>query len=217
MRHRRRPMDRRRNEINERPNDRHLCATRLTISLINRSSSMFIVCVCLGLVLTAASHSSYLIDVDSSWNSVDCSTLFDGADLHRIPRLCHWHLLCSPSSCDDSSFRCVKLRETLCCVEQFIRRSCPVADLRRLKARFRSFYFDVSIEDGYCEINLERIEREDRSYCIASSHRSSSVTPHVDWVLFGRHLASASFSSSFDRSPHDLLLPMFLIVFSFSI
>lgn len=173
---------------------------------------------CLGHVFTAQRQSSYLIDLDSSWNSNDCSTLVHRDHRYRIPRPCHSHLLCSPSSCDDPSFRCVKLRETLCCVQRFIRRSCPVEDLRRLKERFRSFYFDVSIEHGYCEINLERIEQDDRSYCIASVE-SSSLTWRVasrtnrssarqrDWILFGRHLTSSSLP--YRSPPH---LTVFLLV-----
>ena len=144
---------------------------------------MLLLFLCIGLVLTVERKSYYLIDLDrhASLNTSNCSSLVHRDQSYRIPRLCHSHLLCSPSSCDDPSFRCVKLRETLCCAQRHLRRSCPDDDLRRLKDQFRSLYFDVSIEHGYCEINLERIEQDDRSYCIAMIKEDSTSAPRLAW------------------------------------
>ncbi len=120
----------------------------------------------------------YLIDIDPniSSNTSYCSSKLIENNLYRIPNQCHHHLLCNGYHCDDKSFRCVKLRETLCCLYEYLQRICRQNMI--LKDQFRSIYFHISIEHGYCEINLERIEQIDQSYCLAN-HRVSRYHHHL--------------------------------------
>ncbi|UJR33824.1 hypothetical protein I4U23_021248 [Adineta vaga] len=115
------------------------------------------------------SNSFYLIELDqkSSSNETYCSNIFTNQQTYRLPKECHKHLLCDPYYCDDKSFRCMKIRETLCCLHQYFQSHCQEDNVNRLKDQFRSVYFQISIEHGYCEINLERIEKNDQAYCIA--------------------------------------------------
>lgn len=110
------------------------------------------------------SHSYNLIDIDTNFSS--CSNILVNKTRYGIPHRCQKHLLCFPSHCDDQSFRCVKIRETLCCLSQYIEQIC--SKTRPYKEQFRSIYFHISIEHGYCEINLERIEQNDSSYCLTN-------------------------------------------------
>jgi hypothetical protein len=123
---------------------------------------------------TIPSKSYYLIDIDTNV-SLDnyCLNISAKRDLYSIPRPCHHHLLCDSYNCDERSFRCVKLRETLCCLHTYIQRHCRDVNL---KDHFRSIYFHTSIQHGYCEINLERIEQRDHSYCL-TNHLDSSTIP----------------------------------------
>lgn len=129
------------------------------------------------------SNSYHLIDIatDSSLNTSYCSNILLNKNLYRIPNECYKHILCDPHYCDDKSFRCIKIRETLCCLYKYIENNCPKENL---KDQFRSIYFHISIEHGYCEINLERIEQSDESYCIANYIES---TPSSSTRLSLRH------------------------------
>ena len=123
-------------------------------------------------ICSSRSHSYYLIDIDMNFSS--CSNILINKTRYGIPRLCQKHLLCHPSHCDDQSFRCVKIRETLCCLSQYIEKIC--SKNRPYKDRFRSIYFHISIEHGYCEINLERIEQNDPSYCLTNQFYTTMMT-----------------------------------------
>lgn len=124
----------------------------------------------LSIIHCLPSNSYYLLDLDSkiSSNTSYCSNLFTNEQTYRVPRQCHHHLLCTPYYCDDQSFRCMKIRESLCCLQEYLQENCQQIDGNRIKDLFRSIYFQMSIEHGYCEINLERIEKNDQTYCIAS-------------------------------------------------
>jgi len=116
------------------------------------------------------SNSYYLIDIDNNFSSNEsyCSNIFTTEQIYRIPNQCHHHLLCDPYYCDDKSFRCIKIRETLCCLYKYFQLNCQLDNSIQIKDLFRSIYFQMSIEHGYCEINLERIEKTDQAYCIAN-------------------------------------------------
>lgn len=122
------------------------------------------------IVYSLPSNSYYLIDIDPkiSSNTSYCSNLLTNDQTYRIPSQCRHHLLCTPYYCDEQSFRCMKIRETLCCLYQYLREHCQQVDYNQMKDLFRSIYFQMSIEHGYCEINLERIEKNDQAYCIAT-------------------------------------------------
>jgi len=115
--------------------------------------------------LILQSNGYYLLELNRNHSSIEsyCSIeYFDGVS-YQIPRQCHRHVQCASSNCDDRQFHCVKLRETLCCLYDFVRSTCVN---RNVNERFRSVYFHVSIQYGFCEINLERIEQQDRTYCL---------------------------------------------------
>jgi hypothetical protein len=142
-------------------------------------------------------NSYYLIDIDHniSSNTSYCSNILTTDQTYRIPKQCHHHLLCNPYYCDDQSFRCIKIRETLCCLNEYFQSNCKNDHSNRIKDLFRSVYFQISIEHGYCEINLERIEKHDQAYCIANMDEpiqtttttiaSSSIRPFLKY--FHRH------------------------------
>lgn len=143
-------------------------------------------------LLIISSDCYYLIDLDRniSLNDNYCSNMLINKDLYRIPNQCHKHLLCNGYHCDDQSFRCVKIRETLCCLYKYIEENCE-KDL--LKDQFRSIYFHISIQHGYCEINLERIEQNDHSYCLANHIETTTSFKHIHRY---RHHANARLSKS---------------------
>lgn len=131
------------------------------------------------LIELTRSHSYYLIDIDMNFSS--CSNILINKTRYGIPRLCQKHLLCHPSHCDDQSFRCVKIRETLCCLSQYIDKICSKD--RTYKDRFRSIYFHISIEHGYCEINLERIEQNDPLYCLTNQFHTPTMMSVTRQIL----------------------------------
>ena len=119
----------------------------------------------------------YLIDIanNTSSNESYCSTPLIDDQLYRIPQSCQHHLMCDPYSCDDQSFRCVKIRESLCCLQNYLRLHCEQENSLRTKDLFRSVYFHMSIEHGYCEINLERIEKNDQAYCLGNTPEATTT------------------------------------------
>ena len=123
-------------------------------------------------------NSYYLIDIDQnvSVNTSYCSNILTNEHTYRIPNQCHHHLLCNPYYCDDQSFRCVKIRESLCCLNKYLHSKCEHENFNRIKDLFRSVYFQISIDHGYCEINLERIEKQDQAYCIANIEQPIEMT-----------------------------------------
>lgn len=124
------------------------------------------------------SNTYYLIDIanNTSSNESFCSTPLINDQFYRIPQACQHHLLCDPYSCDDQSFRCVKIRESLCCLQNYLQQHCERENFLRTKDLFRSVYFHVSIEHGYCEINLERIEKSDQAYCLGNNQEATTTT-----------------------------------------
>ena len=68
------------------------------------------------------SNSYYLIDIDNniSTNESYCSNILINDQIYRIPKECQHHLICDPYYCDDKSFRCIKIRETLCCLNKYL-------------------------------------------------------------------------------------------------
>lgn len=127
------------------------------------------------------SNSYYLIDIDSkiSSNTSYCSNLLTNEQTYRIPSQCRHHLLCTPYYCDEQSFRCMKIRESLCCLYRYLQDNCREVDSNQIRDLFRSIYFQISIEHGYCEINLERIEKNDQAYCIATVEEETTATTTV--------------------------------------
>ena len=129
--------------------------------------------------LLTPSNPYNLIHVDSdlsSSNASYCSTSFIQNDVYRIPRQCHAHLVCDPYYCDDKSFRCTKLREILCCLYDHVQTHCPADQFAKTRDHFRAMYFHMSIQHGYCEINLERIEKNDYSYCLVTDLDTSTTS-----------------------------------------
>ncbi|CAF1232752.1 unnamed protein product [Rotaria magnacalcarata] len=124
------------------------------------------------------SNAYYLIDINNSAlsNESYCSNILVNQEVYRIPEQCQHHLLCTPYYCDDKSFRCIKIREALCCLYKYFQSNCQQDNTFRVKDLFRSVYFQISIEHGYCEINLERIERNDQAYCIADEQETQLTT-----------------------------------------
>jgi len=148
---------------------------------------LFVLLILIKIIIGIPSNSYYLIDIDTnlSLNNSHCSNILINKDLYRIPNQCHQHLLCDPYHCDDKSFRCVKIRETLCCLYNYIQKYCRN---EILKDPFRSIYFHISIEHGYCEINLERIEKNDRSYCLSNSLETTTRSQsHLSLKHFHRY------------------------------
>jgi hypothetical protein len=138
------------------------------------------------------SNSFYLIDINNnlSLNESYCSNILINEQIYRIPKQCHHHLLCNPNYCDDKSFRCIKIRETLCCLYNYLQLNCQQEDSNRIKDLFRSVYFHISIEHGYCEINLERIEKNDQAYCIANIEETTTIVSssiRSSFKYFHRH------------------------------
>ncbi len=144
------------------------------------------------------SNSYYLIDIDNnlSLNESYCSNILINEQIYRIPKQCHHHLLCNPYYCDDKSFRCIKIRETLCCLYKYFQLNCQQNNSIQIKDLFRSVYFHISIEHGYCEINLERIEKYDQTYCIDNIEETTQMMTMVSssirtsFKYFHRHPSS---------------------------
>jgi hypothetical protein len=144
------------------------------------------------------SNSYYLIDIDNnlSLNESYCSNILINEQIYRIPKQCHHHLLCNPYYCDDKSFRCIKIRETLCCLYKYFQLNCQQNNSIQIKDLFRSVYFHISIEHGYCEINLERIEKYDQTYCIGNIEETTQMMTMVSssirtsFKYFHRHPSS---------------------------
>lgn len=144
----------------------------------------------------------YLLDIDhrSSFNTSFCSdSLIDG-EFYRIPRQCQKHLQCHSFHCDEQSFRCVKIRETLCCLKRYFHRHCSKSERQQIKDQFRSVYFHVSIEHGYCEINLERIEKLDENYCLADPPESFDRSISTTTMKIERHRTRHRLASRTNRS-----------------
>jgi hypothetical protein len=80
------------------------------------------------------SNSYYLIDIDNNFSSNEsyCSNIFTNEQIYRIPKQCHHHLLCDPYYCDDKSFRCIKIRETLCCLYKYFQLNCQLDNSIRI-------------------------------------------------------------------------------------
>jgi hypothetical protein len=131
------------------------------------------------------SNSYYLIDIDQNLSSNEsyCSNILINEQIYRIPLQCHHHLLCNPYYCDDRSFRCIKIRETLCCLYKYFQLNCQQNNSHQIKDLFRSIYFHISIEHGYCEINLERIEKNDQAYCIANIEETKQTTTIISSTI----------------------------------
>ena len=160
------------------------------------------------------SNAYYLIDIDtnSSLNTSYCSNILINKDLYQIPRQCHKHLLCDPHHCDDKSFRCTKIRETLCCLYKYIRKHCQKANF---KDQFRSIYFHISIQHGYCEINLERIEQNDHSYCLANHHDLTTThSPRLSLKSFHRRLTKPTSSNASVIYTNLIIVNIFVLFFS---
>jgi hypothetical protein len=136
---------------------------------------LFVLFLLIKLIIGIPSNSYYLIDIDTNLllNNSYCSNILISKNFYRIPNQCHKHLLCNAYHCDDKSFRCVKIRDTLCCLYKYLQKSCQK---EILKDQFRSIYFHISIQHGYCEINLERIEQNDHSYCLANHLETTTTT-----------------------------------------
>ncbi|CAF2335187.1 unnamed protein product [Rotaria sp. Silwood2] len=151
-----------------------------------------------------ASNSFYLLRIDNNLlsNESYCSNILINQHIYRIPKQCHYHLLCNSYNCDDQSFRCTKIRETLCCLYKYFQLNCQEDNFIRIKDLFRSVYFYMSIEHGYCEINLERIEKNDQTYCISNIEETKIITTQTL-----RTIVSSTVRSSFKyfhRRPSSL-------------
>jgi len=131
------------------------------------------------IVQTTTSQSYYLLDVDLSSNNNETETVLCSnlqiSQTYRIPRQCLKHFYCDPVYCDDKQFRCVKVRESLCCLHKYFLNNCQ-QNRDEIKEQFRLIYFQISLLHPYCEINLERIEKNDDTYCIAVDDRELSTT-----------------------------------------
>ena len=147
---------------------------------MKESTSLLLIFLWIPIINSIQTNSYYLIELDkqlsSSSNESYCSNILTIEQTYRIPRQCQQHLLCNPYYCDDRSFRCMKIRETLCCLNRYLQSNCQKEDFKRIKDLFRSVYFQISIEHGYCEINLERIEKDDQMYCLANLEETTTTT-----------------------------------------
>jgi hypothetical protein len=144
--------------------------------MIIENASLFVLLILIQLITSIPSNSYYLIPLDTNsslTNSNYCLNISINKNIYHIPHQCHNHLLCDSYHCDDKSFRCIKIRETLCCLYKYIEDNCQ---RENLKDQFRSIYFYTSIQHGYCEINLERIEQNDHSYCLAQNLQTTTST-----------------------------------------
>jgi hypothetical protein len=169
-----------------------------------KTSIIFVFLFVIKLNTGIPSNSYYLIDIDinSSLNISYCSNKLIEKNLYRIPNQCHNHLLCNAYHCDDKSFRCIKIRETLCCVYKYLQKSC--SNEKILKDQFRSIYFHISIQHGYCEINLERIEQIDPSYCLAEIPTTTSQSrPSFKYIHRYRHHLTTP-STNISDSPMNI-------------
>ena len=139
----------------------------------------------ISIIYGLSQNSYYLINIDNNIlsNESYCSKILLNQQVYRIPKQCHRHLRCHPYYCDDKSFRCIKIRETLCCLYEYFRLHCQNTNLIRIKDLFRSVYFHMSIEHGYCEINLERIEKNDQTYCIANLPETGTAVQTTKTIL----------------------------------
>ena len=173
---------------------------------------LYILLVLIKIIIGLPTNSYYLIDIytNSSLNTSYCSNILITKDLYNIPRQCHSHLLCNPYHCDDKSFRCIKLRETLCCLYNYIQKSCQKENF---KDHFRSIYFHISIQHGYCEINLERIEQNDHSYCIANHHETTTALSkkHLHRYRHRPHLTTHTYETK-NTSPKSSSIYINLII-----
>ncbi|CAF1242896.1 unnamed protein product [Adineta steineri] len=156
-----------------------------------------------------SSKSYYLIDIDTnlSSNETYCSNILTNEQIYRIPKQCQQHLLCDPYYCDDKSFRCIKIRETLCCLYKYFQSNCQQNNSNQIKDIFRSVYFQMSIEHGYCEINLERIEKNDEAYCIANINQDIQQPIQILTTtppLIIESTTSRSLYKHFQRRPSSL-------------
>ncbi|CAF5011724.1 unnamed protein product [Rotaria sp. Silwood1] len=143
-------------------------------------------------------NSYYLIDIDRNFslnNNSYCSNILINKNLYYIPNQCHKHVLCNRYNCDDKSYRCIKIREILCCLYKYIQKYCQKDNL---KEQFRFIYFHISIQHGYCEINLERIEQNDQSYCISNNIETTTTTISLS------HLSLKYFHRYYSRSTSQL-------------
>ncbi|CAF0724542.1 unnamed protein product [Rotaria sordida] len=148
------------------------------------------------------SNSFYLINIDKNLlsNESYCSNILINQHIYRIPKQCHHHLLCNSYYCDDKSFRCMKIRETLCCLYKYFQLNCQQDNFIQIKDLFRSIYFYMSIEHGYCEINLERIEKNDQAYCI-SNIEETLTTQTIKTIISSTIRSSFKY---FHRRPSSL-------------
>lgn len=137
------------------------------------------------------SNCYYLIELNRNYSSIKsyCSIEYFEKNLYHIPERCHRHVECHSSHCDDRQFRCVKLRETLCCLYEYIREKCLNINI---KERFRSIYFHLSIQHGYCEINLERIEQQDQTYCLNNYIETTTITVSYSSIRSFQQIQSKS-------------------------
>ena len=108
------------------------------------------------------------LNTNSTW---ECANLSIHRELILIPPQCYRHLYCSSYNCEEQSFRCVKIREALCCLYNYLQSNCSKENI---KDYYRSVYFHTSLQHGYCEINLERIEWGDNSYCLANLQETTT-------------------------------------------
>ena len=129
----------------------------------------------------SVSNLYYLVGIDQTLSSNDsyCSAALVNERTYRIPDQCHHHLLCNAYHCDDQAVRCLKIREALCCLHDHLQLHCLQSSFVRTKDLFRSVYFQISIEHGYCEINLERIEQTDRQYCLGDHDDLLAMTTTI--------------------------------------
>jgi hypothetical protein len=147
--------------------------------MIRENRILLVLLLLIPIINGIPSNSYYLIDIDNSLSSSNesyCSNILINEQIYRIPNQCRHHLLCDPYYCDDKSFRCLKIREALCCLNTYFQSNCQEENLMKIKDLFRSIYFHISIEHGYCEINLERIEKNDQAYCIANNEEITTTT-----------------------------------------
>ena len=171
--------------------------------------------VLIKIIIGIPSNSYYLIDIDTnlSLNTSYCSNILINKNLYHIPSQCHSHLLCTPYHCDDKSFRCIKIRETLCCLYKYIQKNCQKENF---KDHFRSIYFHISIQHGYCEINLERIEQNDHSYCIANHHETTTTTAlskkHLHRYRHRPHLTTHTYETTNISSKSSFIYINLIIV-----
>lgn len=148
--------------------------------------SFFVLLLFVNIITAISSKSYYLIDIDMNVirNGSSCPDILVNNHAYHIPNQCHKHALCSSYNCDDKLLRCIKIRETLCCLYKHIEKNCRKENLRD---QFRSIYFHASIQHGYCEINLERIEQNDSSYCVGNYTETTTLSSNLSLKNFPRY------------------------------